>query len=191
MPDSFKRRYPNCRVIIDCTEIYTETPQSLSNKGRMYSDYKSHMTWKVLIGISPNGVITHVSDLWSGSISDKQVTKLSKLVEKCEPGDAIMGDKGFLIADLCTTNGIHLIIPPFKKNGRLSKSEVESTRRIANLRIHVERAMERIKNFRIINGVVPISLHDKISKIVFIVCALCNLMPPPITCTVRQEKFNF
>jgi hypothetical protein len=125
------------------------------------------MTWKVLIGISPNGVITHVSDLWSGSISDKQVTKLSKLVQKCEAGDAIMGDKGFLIADLCTPNDIHLIIPPFKKNGRLSKGEVESTRRIANLRIHVERAMD---------GIVPISLHDKISKIVFIVCALCNLM---------------
>lgn len=180
MPDSFKRRYPNCRVIIDCTEIYTETPQSLSNKGRMYSDYKSHMTWKVLIGISPNGVITHVSDLWSGSTSDKQVTKLSKLIEKCEPGDAIMGDKGFLIADLCTPNGIHLIIPPLKKHGRLTKCEVEKTRRIANLRIHVERAMERIKNFRIIQGVVPISLHDKMSKIVFVVCALCNLMPPLI-----------
>ncbi|XP_062567145.1 uncharacterized protein LOC134229407 [Saccostrea cucullata] len=180
MPDSFKRRYPNCRVIIDCTEIYTETPQSLSNKGRMYSDYKSHMTWKVLIGISPSGVITHVSDLWTGSTSDKQITKLSKLIEKCEPGDAIMGDKGFLIADLCTPNGIHLIIPPLKKHGRLTKSEVEKTRRIANLRIHVERAMERIKNFKIIQGVVPISLHDKVSKIVFVVCALCNLMPPLI-----------
>ncbi|XP_062611091.1 uncharacterized protein LOC134272931 [Saccostrea cucullata] len=180
MPDSFKRRYPNCRVIIDCTEIYTETPQSLSNKGRMYSDYKSHMTWKVLIGISPSGVITHVSDLWTGSTSDKQITKLSKLIEKCEPGDAIMGDKGFLIADLCTPNGIHLIIPPLKKHGRLTKCEVEKTRRIANLRIHVERAMERIKNFKIIQGVVPISLHDKVSKIVFVVCALCNLMPPLI-----------
>jgi hypothetical protein len=46
-----------------------------------------------------NGVITHVSDLWSGSISDKQITKSSGLIDKCEPGDAIMGDKGFLISD--------------------------------------------------------------------------------------------
>lgn len=120
MPDSFKRIYPNWRVITDCTEIYTETPQSLSNKGRMTSDYKSHMTWKIRIGISPNGVITHVSDLWTGSTSDKQVTKLSKLFKKCEPGDSIRGDKGFLIADLCTSNGIHLIIPPLKKHGRLT-----------------------------------------------------------------------
>jgi hypothetical protein len=47
-----------------------------------------------------NGVITHVSDLWSGSISDKQITKSSGLIDKCEPGDAIMGDKGFLTVSL-------------------------------------------------------------------------------------------
>ena len=180
MPESFKRKYPNCRVIIDCTEIFTETPQSLLNKSRMYSDYKSHMTWKVLIGISPNGVITHVSDLWSGSISDKQITKSSGLIDKCEPGDAIMGDKGFLISDLCTPKGIYLIVPPTKKNDKLSKHEVEQTRRIANLRIQVERAMERIKNFRIIQGVMPISMSERVSKIVFVVCALCNLLPPLI-----------
>lgn len=115
MPESFKRQYPNCRVIIDCTEIFTETPESLSNKSRMYSEYKSHMSWKVLFGISPNGVIIHVSDLWSGSISDKQITKSSGLIDKCEPGDGIMGDKGFLISDLCTPKGIYLIVPPTKK----------------------------------------------------------------------------
>jgi hypothetical protein len=43
---------------------------------------------------------------------------------------------------------------------------VEQTRRIANLRIHVERAMERIKNFRIIQGVMPISMSERVSKIV-------------------------
>jgi hypothetical protein len=125
------------------------------------------MTWQVLIGISSNGVITHVSDLWSGSNSDKQITKSSGLIDKCEPGDAIMGDTGFFISDFCTPKGIYLIVPPTKKNGKLSKHEVEQTRRIANLRIQVERAMERIKNFRII-------------KIVFVVCALCNLHPPLI-----------
>lgn len=57
---------------------------------------------------------------------------------------------------------------------------MEQTRRIANLRIHVERAMERIKNFRIIQGVMPISMSERVSKIVFVVCALCNLLPPLI-----------
>ena len=69
LPSKFNR-YPKCRVIIDCTEIFTQTPQSLKNKSLLYSHYKSHMTYKSLIGISPNGVITFASDLWVGSISD-------------------------------------------------------------------------------------------------------------------------
>ncbi|XP_052764076.1 uncharacterized protein LOC128205997 [Mya arenaria] len=69
MPQKFKRKYPNCRIIIDCTEFYTETPQSLANKSMMYSHYKSHMTWKALLGISPSGIITFVSDIWSGTLA--------------------------------------------------------------------------------------------------------------------------
>lgn len=72
------------------------------------------MTYKSLIGISPAGAVTFVSDLYNGSVSDKQITKLSGLVEQCEEGDAIMADKGFLIPDLTTPKGVHLIIPPFK-----------------------------------------------------------------------------
>uniref|UniRef100_A0A0L8I6I0 DDE Tnp4 domain-containing protein n=1 Tax=Octopus bimaculoides TaxID=37653 RepID=A0A0L8I6I0_OCTBM len=44
MPPSFRAKYPICRVIVDCTEIRTETPSSLQSKSLMYSDYKSHMT---------------------------------------------------------------------------------------------------------------------------------------------------
>ena len=29
MPDLFLKYYPKCRVIIDCTEVYIETPSSL------------------------------------------------------------------------------------------------------------------------------------------------------------------
>lgn len=50
-------------------------------------------------------------------------------------------------------------MPPFKSRDlQFTRREVEETRRIANLRIHVERAMERVNNFRIIQGVMPITL---------------------------------
>jgi hypothetical protein len=39
LPSKFKR-YP---VIIDCTEIFAQTPQSSQYKSLMYSHYKSHM----------------------------------------------------------------------------------------------------------------------------------------------------
>ena len=179
MPRSFCDKYPKCRVKVDCTEIRTETPSSLQLRSLLYSEYKSHMTYKSLIGISPAGVVTFVSDLYSGSISDKQITKLSGLVNLCEEGDAIIADKGFLISDLTTPKGVNLIIPPFKrKRLQLSKREVIETRKIANLRIHVERQMERIKNFRILQGIMPITMAAQSSKIWKICVRLTNLQPP-------------
>ncbi|XP_053389776.1 uncharacterized protein LOC128552744 [Mercenaria mercenaria] len=179
MPQKFSRKYPKCRVIIDCTEIRTETPCSLQLKSLLYSDYKSHMTWKSLIGISPSGIVTFVSDLYPGSISDKQITKKCGIVDLCEEGDAIMVDKGFLISDLTTPRGVELIIPPFKKKKKqFLPHEVEATKTIANLRIHVEREMERIKNFRIVQGTMPITMSSQATKIWKICVSLTNFLPP-------------
>ncbi|XP_046550060.1 uncharacterized protein LOC124259883 [Haliotis rubra] len=179
MPDSFSTNYPTTRVVVDCTEIWTETPSSLQLQSLLYSDYKSHMTYKALIGISPAGVVTFSSDLYCGSISDKQITKLSGLVELCEEGDAIMADKGFLISDFTTPRGIDLIIPPFKtKKQQMTQHEVNVTKKIASLRIHVERQMERIKNFRILQGTIPITMASQVTKIWHICVCLTNLQPP-------------
>lgn len=179
MPKLFKEKFPDTRIIVDCTEIYTEVPSSLQLKSLMYSDYKSHMTYKALVGISPNGVVTFVSDLWCGSISDKQITKECGLLELLTAGDAIMVDKGFTISDLTTPKAVKLIIPPFKKaNKQFSKKDVLLTKDIAMCRIHVERQMERIKNFRILQGNIPISMAPRVSKVFKICTYLTNLQPP-------------
>jgi len=44
MPKVFRDKFPETRVIIDCTEIRTETPSSLQLNSLLYSDYKSHHT---------------------------------------------------------------------------------------------------------------------------------------------------
>ena len=103
-------------------------------------------------------------------------------MELCEVGDAIMADKGFPISDLTTPKGIELIIPPFKKKDRqFSKREVKQTQQIANLRIHVERQMERIKNFRILQGIMPITMSNQVSKIWKLCVRLTNLQPPLVS----------
>ena len=83
----------------------------------------------------------------------------------CEEGDVIMADKGFLISDV-RTRGVSRIIPPFnKQKKRFLPHEVEATQNIANLSIHAEREMKRIKNFRILTWVVPITIASQASKI--------------------------
>ena len=145
----------------------------------MYSDYKSHMTYKALVGISPNGVVTFVSDCWVGCTSDKKITQTSGLMDLMEEGDAIMADKGFTISDMTSAKAVELIIPPFKQKGKqFTKREVHLTKDIASLRIHVEREMERIKNFRILQGNIPITQGRHISKLFKICTYLTNLWPP-------------
>lgn len=172
MPADFRKSFPRTRVVIDCTELFTETPQSLADRSLMYSHYKSHMTWKALVGITPNGVVSFVSDLWSGSISDKQIVQKSGILDKCERGDAIMGDKGFLISDLTTPKGLELIVPPRKeKRNQMRTKDILLTRRIANVRIHVERHMERVKNFKVLHNLTG-SMKANVSKI----WRICNYL---------------
>ena len=48
MPDSMKEKFPNVRIILDCTEIFVESPSKLQLHKMFYSDYKSHVTLKIL-----------------------------------------------------------------------------------------------------------------------------------------------
>lgn len=53
MTEDFKRLYPKTRVILDCTEIYVQSPSSLLSQSQLYSTYKSSTTLKGLVGIAP------------------------------------------------------------------------------------------------------------------------------------------
>ncbi len=142
MPMSFKQLYPSTRVIIDATEIKVETPSLPQLQQMTYSSYKNHNTY-ILIGISPGGAITFVSKLFPGSISDKELTRKSELIDLLKPGDSVMADRGFDIQDELTPLGVRVNIPPFLRGKtQLDENEMIQTRRIASLRIHVERAME-------------------------------------------------
>ena len=161
MPSVFKSLYPSTRVIIDATEIFVETSSLPEFQQMTYSSYKSHNTYKTLIGISPGGAVTFVSKLFPGSISDKELTRKSGLLELLERGDSVMADRGFDIQDYLTPIGVKVNIPPFL-NGKpqFDPQELVETRRIASLRIHVERAMGRIKNYHIFSRTVPSSLTN-------------------------------
>ena len=142
MPTQFCQLYPNTRIIIDATEIVIQKPTEPSAQQLTFSSYKNHNTGKVLAGITPSGAFSFISPMYGGSISDRQLFIESGLLEKLDSGDSIMEDKGFNIPDILECNGVTLNIPPRKNDSQLSEKELTETRRIASLRIHIERAFE-------------------------------------------------
>ena len=158
-PDCFKELYPNTRMIIDCTEIKTQQPSSLVLNSQLYSHYKGTHTFKSLIGIAPHGAVTFVSSLYTGCMSDVEITKLSGILDLLEPGDDVMVDKGFTLKKLLEDRGETHIIPPFLSSKRqFTPEEVRETEQIAKLRIHVERLNRRVKENHLFDTPIPLTL---------------------------------
>lgn len=78
MPKSFREKYRMTRVVLDATEIYVEKCSLPDIQQMTFSYHKNNNTFKILVGISPAGTITFISDLYSGSISDKELIDLQK-----------------------------------------------------------------------------------------------------------------
>ena len=130
MPECFDKLYPDCRGIIDASEIRVQAPSSLILNSEMYSSYKSHTTYKGNVVISPSGEITHISALFEVSISDKELVRQSGLLSLLQPGDQIMADKGFVIQDLLTPLGCEVVMPSFLSSKKqFSKSDLQETKK--------------------------------------------------------------
>lgn len=176
-PSSFNQ-YSSCRIVIDCTDIEVAAPGLMSQQNATYSSYRGMNSFKVLVGVAPNAVITYVSKLYPGSISDKAIVQESGLLNHLTPGDMILADKGFLIQDI-VPRGVSVNIPPFLNNGTFTESEAKATKAIARCRIHVERANARLKDFRILSFI-PSYLRCYADVLFQLVAALVNLQFPLI-----------
>jgi hypothetical protein len=180
MPSSFRQHYSNCRCIIDCTEVHIERPRDLYTQAATWSDYKKHNTAKFLVAITPMGMICFVSDGWGGRTSDKHITLNSGFLDNLDPHDMVMADRGFscLKTDFLLRHATMEAPPGARGREQMIRSDVEKTKRIANLRIHVERAINRIKYFRILRYTLPISLLPLVDEIFTTCAALSNLSGP-------------
>jgi len=180
MPDCFKDLYPKCRVIIDCTEIKCQTPSANVRNSMFYSSYKNHTTFKGLLGIAPFGAVTFVSELYSGLISDKEITARSGIVSLLDANDSVMMDKGFRISDLLEKVPATYAIPPFltSKRKQFEENEVAATQNIARVRIHVERAIRRVKENHLFDRVIQLSLAGSINQLWTVACLLTSFRGP-------------
>ena len=101
---------------------------------------------------TPAGIVSFISPGQGGLASDRKIVKDCGILDKFEHNDICMADRGFNIQDLLLSREVKLVIPPFTK-GRTQfvKGKVEQTSSVARARIHIERVIGQIKNFRILN----------------------------------------
>ena len=92
----------------------------------------------------------------------------------------IMADRGFTIQKELAPVNVKLNIPSFLGGrAQLIEAEIKECQTLPSVRIHVERAITRIKKFKALNQV-PVSLHGFVNQIWTTSCILCNFLPPLI-----------
>ncbi|XP_062599736.1 uncharacterized protein LOC134261311, partial [Saccostrea cucullata] len=179
MPQDFKSKFPNTRVILDATEISIERPSHVNCQSVTWSNYKHKNTLKTMIGCSPKGAITFISDSYGGSASDRQKIEKSCLLEPTlklfEKGDSIMADRGIMVQDLFANQDVHINTPTLLKGkSQLDPDEVVHDRRVTSKRIHIERVMGLSKSFKILKHGISKSKLQLGSRIIFICFAISN-----------------
>ncbi len=192
-PSYFQSCFKNAvTVIIDCFEIFIETASMKQASAQGWSQYKHHPTIKFLIGISNTGVIIFISVAFGGRASDKHITMESGFLDNLQEGDFVLADKGFKIADEVEEKRATVQIPCFVKNGsQLHPADIEETRELANIRIHVERVIRQLRaKYNICSDTARMSAiskqndlfdRDLYDKIVFLCCSLVNMCPTTVT----------
>ncbi len=110
------------------------------------------------------------------------VTYLRDFLDKVEPGDGIMMDRGFNVGELLArgAKSICHLSPEKNSTGKktLNQSEIKRTRDIASLRIHVERVIGRMKKIKILSKKIHVNEWPRLRQLLVIVAVICNLDPP-------------
>ena len=104
-------------------------------------------------------------------------------------GDIILADKGFPLIeeDVLGRKGF-LVMPPFvRQKQQFSGPQNQDCYRIASVRIHVERAIARLKQFMVLQFL-PHDLYKYINKILLILAFIVNNFNPLIADDEENES---
>ena len=107
-----------------------------------------------MVGCTPNGSVSFLSDAYGGSTSDWQIVERSELCKEKNmfvKGDSIMADRGIMVQDLIASKDINVNTPTMLKGkSQLEPHEVVRDRRVASKQIHVERVIGLAKTYKIL-----------------------------------------
>ncbi|KAH8032863.1 hypothetical protein HPB51_003246 [Rhipicephalus microplus] len=145
----------------------------------LWSSIGTH-TAKLLVDVSPAGLITFVSCSFGGRASDRTCVEKSGVLEKLDCfEDDVMIDKGSNLGSLCENLGVGVVQPPFLR-GQLQfmAKDSEKTLKIARAPVHVERAIQTIKFFKVLKEPVPWEVVGALDEIFIVIGGVVNLSSP-------------
>ena len=136
-----------------------QIPHTPSKQRATYSSYKSRNTIKCFISATPQESISFISVGYVGRTTHKHIVQDSGFVRKLIPGDQVLADKGFQIAEDVALAGATLSTPAYVRNqSQMTLRDTEYSRQVSNVRIHIERIIGCLRmRFRILVGPVNIS----------------------------------
>lgn len=179
LPMAFRSRFSKTQSIIDCFEIRIQQPSNAIHQSLTWSSYKGCNTLKYLISITPNGFINFISSGYGGRVDDAALFQDCNIIDQIPTGSTILADRGFKhIASIVESKGCKLIRPPSVKTGTVSdKADVMDTKRIAAVRIHVERSIGRLRSYKMLapHACVNVKMLPVFDDIVYVACGLVNL----------------
>ena len=95
---------------------------------------------------------------YGGRVSDKFITEDCGYLCKLQPQDVVLADRGFNVEDSIAYRGAALNIPAFTRGqSQLAPKDVESKRKLAIVRIHVERVIGAVRQrYKILSATTPL-----------------------------------
>ena len=124
-----------------------------------------------MIAIIPAGAVSFLSRGWGGR--DKEITMHSGFLKFLQHGDLILVDRAVNIAEALATHGAISKIPHFTKGKpQTSGKEIDNSRKISNVRIHVERVIGRTRKFRILQSTISILQVYLLDNVMSVIAAL-------------------
>ncbi|XP_071316585.1 Fanconi anemia core complex-associated protein 24 isoform X2 [Trachinotus anak] len=175
MPPFFRTTFPKTRVVLHMTEIRIQLPACTENS----SHHKGSTTLKSLIGIAPSGSVSFVSSLYTAAVSHKDAIRESGVLNLLEPGDQVLTDESLEIKDLLDVSGVNLVSLTLSQPNRQSVQDDLTHTDSGLLKVHMRRAIGRLKECHIFDDVVPSALSGSVDQL-WTVCALLTNFQEPL-----------
>lgn len=168
IPWVFKSQFKNCCVILDCFEFLIEKPLNITARSQTWSDTRHHHTIKCLVGITPCGSVSYVSQCWGGRISDTELIMHTEFLDNIQFGDLVITCKDFSIDKELSRKGARVITLDFKHMHDYELSAVC---------VYLKKTFEKIRSHRILSQTLPISLLPYVDEMLACCLAISNLQP--------------